>query len=99
MKGESTEKVIGIVKYVIPDGKHGAYVKALDTCEKPSKKLEGYITFSIEEEQSVWTEKRSPKSGDLVVLEDIHKKLKGWRAEKARFYVPRDEKKRKQKTE
>lgn len=99
MKGESAEKIIGIVKYVLLNGRHGAYVKALDTCEDSSEKLEGYITFSIEEEQGVWTEKRWPKPGDLVVLQDIHKKPKGWRAEKARFYRPRDEKKRKQKTE
>jgi len=73
-----------VIQKVVNDGNHGPY--AVATCEG----LKGSITFSLE--KPVWNEKDRPNRGDIVILDDIRKKRAGWRAQKARFLRPSDEK-------
>lgn len=70
------------VQKVVRNGKHGPYaVVREDTL--------GLVTFSLD--QSVWREKRWPEAGSCIVLEDVHKKRSGWRANNCRFYRPEDQ--------
>ena len=71
------EKIVAVVQDVI-NGKHGIYVVTT------SDEINGSITFSLRKE--VWQERKNPKQGDYVVLSELHKKRRGWRAEKARFF-------------
>jgi len=72
------EKVVAVVQDVV-NGKHGIYVVTT------SDEINGSITFSLRKE--VWQEKENPKAGDCVVLLELHKRRRGWRASKARFFT------------
>lgn len=72
-----------LVQKIIPHGKHGPYAVA------QSDDIPGWITFSLN--KPVWQEEEEPKPGTYVILSDLRKK-DGWRAEKARFYRPGDDK-------
>jgi len=45
----------------------------------------------------VWQENSFPEEGVEVILTDLYKKTAGWRARKARFLRPEDEKEKDQK--
>lgn len=49
------------------------------------------VTFSLDPDHQVWEEKEFPTAGTRVMLSDIRKNDKGWRAHKARFLRPEDE--------
>lgn len=49
----------------------------------------GKITVSLKGD--VWKEDAQPEGGTTVVLWDIRRKRKGWRAYRARFFRPSDE--------
>ncbi len=49
------------------------------------------VTFSIDPDHQVWEERELPTSGVKVILSDIRKNDKGWRAYHARFLRPEDE--------
>ena len=87
----SKKAVIGILQNIIQKGDHGPYGVATlrDGLIKDEKNS---ITFSLC--KHVWDDKRLPNPTDFgshLVLEDITKKDKGWRAGKARFYRLKDE--------
>jgi hypothetical protein len=67
-----------VVQKIVSDGRHEAY--AVCIVEKP-KKLS--VTFSLR--SRVWSEKRRPEPGEVVVLSHLTEKRAGWRANKARF--------------
>ena len=48
------------------------------------------VTVSLS--RDVWQEESEPEGGTFVLLEDIRLKRGGWRAHRARFYRPSDEK-------
>lgn len=48
----------------------------------PSGETEHSVTFSI----SAWSEDNLPRSGDHVILWDVHWTDSGWRAEKACYH-------------
>ena len=48
----------------------------------------GSVTFSLAD---AWDEDAPPEKGQRVVLEDLVRKGKGWRAKKARPLRPEDE--------
>ena len=86
----SKKAVIGILQDIIPKGDHGPYGVALRRGSIKNK--ENSITFSLNGD--VWKDERLPNPTDFgshLVLEDITKKDKGWRAGKARFYRLKDE--------
>lgn len=72
---------IATVQKIVPDGEHGPYAVA-------STEI-GLVTFLLE--HPVWKEKRQPEEGHIVVLSEITKKPKGWRANSGRFFQPSDE--------
>lgn len=49
------------------------------------------VTFSINPIHQVWEDRETPRAGTIVLLSDIRKNDKGWRAHKARFLRPEDE--------
>ncbi len=64
-------------------GDHGYYAVAV------SEKVKGPITFALY--KPTWNEEGPrPSPGTLVILEDIRRKPKGWRAEKAKCLRPED---------
>lgn len=77
------DTVTAVVQKVILNGKHGPYAIATSEFVVES------ITFSLEPE--VWTEKRVPSRGVVVVLSELVKKRAGWRAMRGRFLKPSDE--------
>lgn len=72
----------GIVQKIV-NGQHGLY--AVATAEE----VKGSITFSLE--KPIWSEKGWPEKGTFVVLSELCKKRAGWRAMRARFLRPSDE--------
>ena len=71
------------VQYVDLNGRHGPYATAT------TKKVKGTITFSLDDD--VWHENTVPQNGMIVVLSDLHKRSRGWRAMSARLLTPSDE--------
>jgi len=71
------KEVVAVVQSVVA-GNHGRYAVAI------SNDIEGSITFSLRKD--VWREKEDPEPGTYVVLLELRKKRKGWRAYKARFF-------------
>ena len=49
------------------------------------------VTFSLDPDHHVWKETEFPTIGTRVILSDIRKNDKGWRAQNARFLRPEDE--------
>ena len=78
--------ISAIVGSVIPGGPHGPFAFA------SSESVEGSITFSLK--GTIWTEDEFPIPGDQVILESLRKRRAGWRAGKARFFSPPDQKAR-----
>ena len=78
----------GVVQKIIPDGKHGPYVvitvKEFVSDENPR----GNVTSSLT--QPVWQEKRFPKPGECVLVDDVTEKTNGLRAGSVRFLRPED---------
>jgi hypothetical protein len=66
------------------EGEHGLY--AVATSDEPEF-LGSSITFSLTPD--VWKERGLPEPGSIVVLSDVRKKRRGWRAHKAQFSRPR----------
>ena len=64
-------------------GRHGPYAVAL------SSEVRGTITFSLGE--PTWWDHSIPVEGAVVMLSDLQKMPKGWRAMSARFFRPSDE--------
>ncbi len=83
MNTEKDKEYTAVVRGVKQEGRHGAYAVAWN------EEL-GEVTFALT--RDVWNEERLPEKGSIVVLQDITKKVAGWRANKARFYRPSDEK-------
>ncbi len=71
-----------VVQCVFPNGKHGPNAVA-------SIEVLGNVTFALK--PPVWEEKYWPEEGDIVVLSEIRKKTRGWRAYSGRFFQPSDE--------
>ncbi len=69
---------MAVVQKLIPHGRHGPYAVATSNSMKGC-----YITFSLR--RDIWREKRQPEPGLHVMLSDIRKKERGWRAYRARF--------------
>ncbi len=63
----------------ICQGEHGPY--AVAKIEK-GEHTGHTLTFSVDAQ--VWTEDRPPRKGDKVILEDVHERTGGFRAERAR---------------
>ncbi|OGE94640.1 MAG: hypothetical protein A3B10_00610 [Candidatus Doudnabacteria bacterium RIFCSPLOWO2_01_FULL_44_21] len=82
MSHKQDDRVVAVVQKVV-EGRHGPYAVA------SSRLVKGPITFSLGKD--VWQERRPPEEGTQVILEDVHKKSAGWRAEQARYYRPSDE--------
>jgi len=55
-----------------------------------TEELKGSVTFSLD--KSCWQENSMPERGTVVVLSELRKKKAGWRAMKARYFKPYDEK-------
>jgi hypothetical protein len=49
------------------------------------------VTFSLDPDHEVWEDQETPRAGTIVILSDIRKNDKGWRAHRARFLRPEDE--------
>lgn len=77
------EDSIRAIVQTIVRGKHGSYVVAT------SDEINGSITFSLK--KPFWEENNWPEKGTIVVLSELRKKRAGWRAMKARFFRPEDE--------
>jgi hypothetical protein len=75
-----------IVQSVHLRGPHGPYAFAMTEEGAETKK----VTFSLNE--NVWQESEMPEEGVYVVISQLRKKRKGWRAYHARFLTPADEK-------
>ncbi len=73
-----------VVDKVFAKGPHGPY--AVATSDKPGFGREESITFSLSPD--VWEEPAFPEPGNMVLLSDIRRKWKGWRAHRARFLRP-----------
>lgn len=79
-KGTYVAKVTSICR----KGRHGPYVIAV--AESPD--VEGSVTFSLND--SVWREENWPSIGSLVVIRNLRKGTRGWRANSARNFIPSD---------
>lgn len=77
----------GVVQEIVK-GKHGNYVVV--TPDPKVGKIRGSITFSLN--NPCWKEQDLPEKGVLVVLSQLRMKKAGWRAKRARFYEPEDDK-------
>jgi hypothetical protein len=75
----------GVVQTVIREGKHGPYAVAV------VRKGDGvaYVTFSLT--RKTWKGRTLPERGNFVVLSEINRKMKGWRAGRARFVNMEDD--------
>ncbi len=90
MKGEadvaqvaqSKERIARVVRVVRDE--HPYAVAAADG-------ISAAVTFSLDPNHHVWEEPTYPIQGERVILSDIRKNDKGWRAHKARFLRPEDE--------
>lgn len=71
--------IVAAVWRVFPKGRHGAYAVAY----AQQAAINGDITFSLE--SPCWEEDSFPEAGILVVLSDVRRKTKGWRAQSARY--------------
>lgn len=71
--------IVAAVWKVFPNGPHGAYAVAYAR----QADIAGDITFSLK--NPCWKEKSFPESGTLVILSDVRRKTKGWRAQSARY--------------
>ncbi len=78
------EDSIQVVIQQVVKGRHGPYAVA------SSNEINGSITFSLK--KPFWEENDWPEKGMVVVLSELRKKRAGWRAMKARFFKPSDEK-------
>ncbi|NTV44740.1 MAG: hypothetical protein HGA67_03555 [Candidatus Yonathbacteria bacterium] len=67
------EEIEATVTKIIPNGRHGPYAV--------TKYGDQSVTFSLE--KPVWNEYPHPIPGNCVILSQIKKTNKGWRAEKA----------------
>jgi hypothetical protein len=72
---------------VIDDGERSYAVAS--ACDGTS--IKGTITFSLAKSRSVWQEDRWPEATDVVLLSDLRRKVRGWRAMSARFVHLSDE--------
>jgi hypothetical protein len=63
----------------ICDGEHGSYAVA-----KIEKGEHAGQTLTFTAGAPVWTEDGPPTKGDKVILEDVHERTGGFRAERAR---------------
>lgn len=66
----------------IEQGRYGPYAVAYND------EL-GTVTFSLA--SNVWQENQKPYKSLVVVIEDVRKMARGWRAVKARFMRPEDQ--------
>ena len=78
-----SDQIRAVVQRIVR-GKHGDYAVATSEAIR-----DGSVTFSLQ--RSVWGERRGSERGVIVVLSDLEKKRGGWRAHKARFLKPADE--------
>lgn len=78
------------VRFVDPNGRKGPYARA------DSEQVEGGITFSLDE--NVWQGSTIPQNGAHVILSNLFRTDKGWRASSARLLTPADEAAEFQKT-
>lgn len=78
------DMVEATVTNVIHDGRY-SYAVAIVTG------VSGTITFSLHPDRKIWLEEEYPVPGNSVILQDLRKSSRGWRAYQARFLQLSDE--------
>lgn len=77
------KEIQATVQSVDLHGQWGPYATAT------ARGVKGTITFSLD--GNVWHEHSIPERGSFVMLSELQKKRKGWRAMSARLFSPADE--------